>query len=234
MATFDFVGVPIPIHRPEFKNDTALQKSIRQLESLIEIQYDMFDAQDALIVLGNCLNNEKLQKVAELLNCLYPWTVPESILSYIVVLYAKEFRESKGRTSLASKAHAIFKNDIDKHKYTMDLRDKFYAHHQFEANRHQLFCLPNVPTPGKVRINRPGQTTRTPMSMTVDPKIIAFCISKVQEYLQAEIDGLCGRIENNLKDEQLKILVETPKEELMNKHWQESCGEKKHPLSDRT
>ena len=232
MAIKDLVGVPIPIDLPEFQNDANLLKRIRQLESLIEIQYDMYDAQEALRALQNSRNNENQQKLCELLNC-YPWTISECILSYVVVLYAKEFRSSEGRTSLARQVDEIFDKDKDKHDYTMDLRDKFYAHHEFEANRHQLFCLPNVPDPGMIRLNRPGQTTRTPMSMTVDPKKIEFCISKVQKHLQARIDGLCMRIENNLTDEQLKILVETPKEELMSKHWQESSGKKKHPLSER-
>ena len=233
MATIDFVGVPIPIDRPEFRNDATLQKKIKQLESVIEIQYDMYDAEDALRALQNCRNSENQQKLCELFNCCYPWTISECILSYVVVLYAKQFRSSEGRTSLARQVDEIFNKDKDKHVYTMDLRDKFYAHHEFEANRHQLFCLPNVPAPGMVRLNRPGQTTRTPMSMSVDPKKIEFCISKVQEHLQARIDGLCTRIEKGLTDEQLKILVETPKEELMSKHWQESSGNKKHPLSER-
>ncbi|MCD6196952.1 MAG: hypothetical protein J7K15_00065 [Deltaproteobacteria bacterium] len=233
MAIIDFVGVPIPIDLPEFRNDATLLKKIKQLESLIEIQYDMYDAQDALIALRNCLNNEKQQKLAGLLNCCYPWTISESILSYIVILYAKEFRQSEGRTSLKSQANEIFKNDIDKHVYTMDLRDKFYAHHEVEANRHQLFYYPNVPARGRVRLVRPGQTTRTPMSMYADLEKIEFCVSKVKEHLETRIDGLCTSVENNLTDEQLKILIDIPKEELMNNHWQESSVNKKPPFSKR-
>ena len=233
MATIDFVGVPIPIDLPEFKNDTFLLKKVKQLESLIEIQYDMYDAEDALRALQNIQNSENQLRIQKLLNCCYPWTITECMLSYVVVLYAKQFRSSVGRTSLAKQVDEIFNKDKYKHKYTMDLRDKFYAHHEVEANRHQLFCLPNDPVPGKVRLNRPGQTTRTLMSMTVDLSKIEFCISKVQKHLQDRIDGLCTRIENNLTDEQLKILIDTPKEELMSQHWIESCGKKKHPLSKR-
>jgi len=233
MATIDLVGVPIPIDLPEFRNDATLLKKIKQLESLIEIQYDMYDVEDALRALQNSRSSKNQQKLCEILNCCYPWTISECILSYVIVLYAKQFMSSEGRTSLARQVNAIFGNDKDKHDYTMDLRNKFYAHHEFEANRHQLFCLPNVPTPGMVRLNRPGQTTRTPMSMSVDPKKIDFCISKVQQHLQDRIDGLCTHIENDLTDDQLKILLETPKEELMSNHWQESSVNKRHPLSRR-
>ncbi|RLB39477.1 MAG: hypothetical protein DRH12_11455 [Deltaproteobacteria bacterium] len=233
MAAIDFVGIPIPIDQPEFKNDARLLRKIKQLESLIEIQYDMYDAEDALRALRHIQTVESQQRIQKLLNCCYPWTISECMLSYVVVLYAKQFRSSEGRTSLAQQVDKIFNKDKDKHRYTMDLRDKFYAHHEFEANRHQLFCLPNCPVPGKVKINRPGQTTRTPMSMMVDLNKIEFCISKVQEYLQDRIEGLCTDIESNLTPNQLKVIVDTPKKELMSQHWIESCGKKKHPLSKR-
>lgn len=232
MATIDFVGVPIPVDHPEFKNDMKLLKRIKQLESLIELKHDMEDAEEALKALRNSLKNENQQSITSLFGCT-PWKISESILSYIVVLYAKAFTEGIGRTKLNGQVDEIFKKDTDKHNYTIDLRNGFYAHHGIEANRHQLFCLPNVPSRGKIRLNPSGQTTRILMPLSIDLGKIDFCISRVGEYLRVRIDGLCSCIENELSANQLEILTKTPKKELLNKHWRENTGNRINPFSTR-
>ena len=232
MATIDLVGVPIPVDHQEFKNDVKLLKRIRQLESFIELKHDMEDAKEALKALHNSLKTETQQSIASLFGCT-PWKISESILSYIVVLYGKAFTEGTGRTRLDGHVDDIFKKYTDKHKYTIELRNRFYAHHEIEANRHQLFCLPNVPSPGKVRLNPSGQTARILMPMSIDLGIIDFCISRVREYLRVRIDGLCRRIEDDLSAEQLEILTKTPKKELLKKHWCENTGNRTNPFSTR-
>ena len=232
MATFDLVGVPIPIGLPEFKNDPKLLKKIRQLESLIEIKHDMEDAEEASKALRNSLKNENQKTITTLFNC-FPWTISECILSYIVILYAKAFTEGTGRTRLDGQITEIFKTGMDKHKYIIGLRNEFYAHHAIEANRHQLFYFPNAQGSRKVRLNPNGQTTRTLLSMSIDLRMIEFCISKVNRYLQSRIEGLCKSIENELTNEQVEILVKTPKEELMKKHWRENSGHRVNPFSKR-
>lgn len=97
MATFDLVGVPIPIGSPEFQSDAKLLKKIRQVESLIEIKHDMEDAEQAFNALRNSLKNENRKLITTLFGCV-PWTLSECILSYIVILYAKAFTEGTGRT----------------------------------------------------------------------------------------------------------------------------------------
>ena len=232
MVTIDAIGVPIPIDHPEFRNDLKLLKKISQLESFIELKHDMEDAKQALKALRFSRKQENLQSITSLFDCI-PWMIPESILSYIVVLYGKAFTESTGRTRLDCQVHKIFKKDIDKHQIIIDLRNGFYAHHGIEANRHQLFCLIDNSNSGKVRLNPSGQTTRILMSTWANLEIIDFCISKVGEYLNVRIDGLCRSIENDFSAEQLKILTKTPKEELFKKHWRENTENRINIFSTR-
>jgi len=232
MAIIDLVGVPIPIDHPEFNNDVKLLKRIKQLESLIELKHDMEDAKEALVALRNSIKNENQENIISLFGCM-PWKISEYILSYIVVLYAKAFTEGTGRTSLNCQVKEIFKEDVDKHIYTIDLRNGFYAHHGIEANRHQLFCRPNVPTQGKAVLNPSGQTTRIVMPMSIDLDKIDFSISKVVEYLKVRIDGLCKSIENEMSIKQLEILTKTPKKELIDKHWRENQKNRIDPFLQR-
>jgi hypothetical protein len=232
MAINDLVGVPIPVGMPEFKNDARLLRKIRQLESFIEINHDMEDVEDALKALRNSLKNENQQTITSLFGCL-PWTISECCLSYAVVLYSKAFTEGTGRSRLNDNVSEIFGPDIDKHNTIIYLRNGFYAHQGIEANRHQLFYFPKGLEPGKVRFNPNGQTTRIPMAKNVKFEIIELCISKVRQYLQLRIDGLCANIENELTKDKLAILVGTPKEELINNHWRESSGKRLNPFSGR-
>ena len=232
MATIDMVGVPIPIELPEFKNDTRLLKKIRQIESFIEINHDMGDVEDALKALRHGLKDENQPTISSLFECM-PWTISECCLCYAVILYSKAFTEGTGRSRLNNNVSEIFGTDIDKHKAIIELRNGFYAHQSIEANRHQLFYFPNSPEPGKVRINPNGQTTRTPMAKNVKFEIIDLCITKVRQYLQHKIDGLCENIEDQLTKDQLEILIGTSKEELFNNHWRESIGKRLNPFSDR-
>lgn len=232
MATIDLVGVPIPIEMPEFKNDTRLLKKIRQLESFIEIKHDLEDVEDALKALRNSLKDENLQTITSLFGCM-PWTISECCLSYAVIVYSKAFTEGTGRSRLNDNVSEIFGADIDKHKAIIELRNGFYAHQGIEANRHQLFYFPNGLEPRKVRLNPNGQTTRIPMAKNVNFEIIESCISKVRQYLQLRINGLCENIENELTKDQLAILIGTPKEELIDNHWRESNGRRLNPFSNR-
>lgn len=232
MATFDFVGVPIPIDMPEFSSDIKLLKKIRQLESFIEIKHDMEDVEDSLKALWNSLKDENQKTISSLFGCM-PWTISECCLCYSVIIYSKAFTEGTGRLRLNDKVSEIFGADMDKHKAIIDLRNGFYAHQGIEANRHQLFYFPKALEPGKIKLNPNGQTTRIPMSKNVGIEIIELCISKVRQYLQLQIDGLCENIEKELTKEQLSILIGTPKEVLIENHWRESADKRSNPFSDR-
>lgn len=232
MATINIIGVPIPVDLPEFREDDKFLKKIKQLESFIEIKHDMSDAEEALKALSNSLKNENMQTISNLFSCT-PWTISECILSYIVILYAKAFTEGTGRTRLDSQVKEIFKTDIDKHESIIELRNSFYAHQGIEANRHKLFYFPKASGSEKVRLNPDGFTTRIVMSKSFDPGKVEFCILRVTEYMKSRIDGLCRSIETELTNEQVKILNETPKEELMKNHWPQNSEEGIDPFVKR-
>lgn len=232
MAIIDMVGAPVPIDAPEFKNDIKLLRKVRQLESLIELVHDMDDAEEALKALKNSMKEDNKENLVSLLGCL-PWKISECILSYIIILYAKAFTESIGRTSLLGHVNAIFEKDIDKHNFTIELRNEFYAHQGIEANRHQLFYFPNSPSPGKVRLNPNGQSTRILMPTWIDLGIIEYCVAKVKEHLRVRIEGLCNAMEKELTAEQLELLNSKPKDELMQEHWRENSKNRISPFSKR-
>ncbi|ACM21466.1 hypothetical protein Geob_3123 [Geotalea daltonii FRC-32] len=192
----------------------------------------MDDAEDALKALRNSMNEDNKETLVSLFGCV-PWKISECILSYIVILYAKAFTESTGRTRLDGQINDIFGEDIDKHNSTIELRNEFYAHQGIEANRHQLFYLPNAPIPGKVRLNPDGQTTRILMPTWIDIEIIEYCVAKVKEHLRVRIEGLCNTIEKELTAEQLEVLNSTPKDELMRRHWRENSENRISPFSKR-
>lgn len=216
MTYYDLVGVPIPIDHPKFKEDALLQKKIRQIESFIEIEHDMEKAKNALIAFHNSIKNENQKSIMSLFDC-GPFEISETILSFIIILYAKAFTGGTGRTKL--KAGDIFGQEKEQHDYIMDLRNKFYAHQEIEANRHQIFCLPNVPSPGKITLNLFGQATTIVMLLSIDPNKIEFCVSRVEEFLISKITELCKNIEKNLRLDQIEVLTKTPKDELLSKYW---------------
>lgn len=234
MADIDCVGLPFPADHPDFKNDQGLSKKIIQLESYIEIENDIYDIEKGLFALRNSMKKEARQSIPSLFGCIdWIMIIPESLLSYIVLLYAKAFTASRGRTTLESKVNDIFDNRLDKHEYIMNLRNRFYAHQKIEANRHQLFYFPNNPSRCEIKINPSGQTIRILMSDSVDYENIEFCVAKVKEFLRGRIDGLCKFIEKNLSDKQLDILNNTPEHELLNEHWRENINNGKGPFSKR-
>jgi hypothetical protein len=232
MINIDMVGAPIPKDHPAFVKDLKIRKRIGQIEALIEIKRDMEDAKEASKALNNCLEAKNQKTIISTLGCM-SFTILEALLSHIIVLYSKAFTESTGRTSLSRKVNEIFGNSIDKHEYMIFLRNRFYAHHEIEANRHQLFFLPNVPTQGKIKLLPDGQTARILMSSSINIGVIDECISMVKEYLCKWIEGLCMNLENDLTPVQMQVLLQTPVSVLFEKYWRESTKLKKHPLSSR-
>lgn len=226
------VGVPFPAEHPNFANDMKLQKRIGQLESLIEIRHDMDDAEEASKALHTSLSAKNQDTIMSTFGCPF-WTISEAILSYIVVLYSKAFNEATGRTSLSGDVDEIFGDAKDKHKDMTELRNGFYAHHRIEANRHQLFFFPNIPSPGTIKLHPSGQTTRYLMSTSIDVEIVIFCVSKVKEYLSKRIDDLSKSIENDLTFDQKEHLLQTPNAVLFEKHWRENPDRRKDPLTSR-
>ena len=232
MATIDFVGLPFPIDLPAFQNDASLLKKIKQLESLIELKFDMDDAKDALNAWNNSMLMEDDVTLCNKFKCS-PYRISECILSYIVMLYAKAFRSSRSRTTLESKVWMIFDKDIEKHNAIMKLRDDFFAHHRIEANKHQLFYFRNDTGDENIKLNPFGQTSRMIISLNINYGLFEFCIEKVSNYLIKAVADLCSAIVKNLTDEQFKTLNNTPRNELFENHWRESFPKRIDPFSKR-
>lgn len=232
MAIIDGVGVPIPLDHPAFLSDSKLAKMVKRVESLIELKHDMKDASNAMSILARIFERETQSQLMALLNCI-PWTISESLLSYVIVLYSKAFTNNSKRTTLNNKVEEIFRENANKHEYVIDLRHKFYAHHSIEANRHQLFYLPNCPSLGEVKLVPNGQTARLLMSGSIDLEIIEFCIDEIKKYLSQEIENLCRNIIKSLSTTQLEVMNSTVKEELFEKHWRLNSKNRVSPFDER-
>lgn len=231
MANHDLVGVPVPIFHAAFEEDKDLLKKIKKIENLIELKKDMEDAEEALKTLETCLNEDHTALIAKY--GLGGMFLPDYILSYVIVLYAKAFTSSTGRTHLKSELKKIFENE-DNHKFVMMLRNNFYAHHALEANRHQIFCLPNKPQKGEVKLNPEGQKTKIVMAKSIEIDKIKTCVGKVKKYLSQMILELCNSVENSLTDKQKEVINLTPKNELLTNYWTESNDRRPDPFKIRT
>lgn len=231
MANHDLVGVPVPISHPAFENDKGLLRKIKRIENLIELKIDMEAAEEALKTLDVCLNEDYANLIAKY--GLGGMFLPDYILSHVIVLYAKAFTESTCRTHLNGEVKNIF-DEGDNHQFVMKLRNNFYAHHALEANRHQIFCLPNKPRDGEVRLNPEGQKSKIVMAKSIDVNKVKACVAKVKIYLSHKILKLCNSVESSLTDEQKDVINLTPKNELLAKYWIESSDNRPDPFKIRT
>lgn len=232
MATYDLVGVPFPVNHQLFCLDKKLLNKIKKVEGLIELSHDFSNLDDAITVL---YSSQTQDKAGLLLNefGLGGRLLQEMALSYIVVLYAKAFTESTGRTQLTDKTQAIFGNNISSHEFVLDLRNNFYAHHGIEANRHQIFCHKNKPSKGEVKLDPKSQRTEIVMSGSVDLSEIHMCVTTVKKYLIDQIDNLCINIENTLTTEQKDVINNVPKEDLFKDNWKEAEDRRVSPFKNR-
>ena len=232
MATYDLIGVPFPINHPLFFCDTALLNKIKKVEGLIELSHDFDNIESALTVLHGSLEKEKHELFLNEFG-LDGRLIPDMVLSYIVVLYAKSFTKSTGRTQLNDKIESIFGDNTSSHQFVMDLRHYFYAHHGLEANRHQIFCHKNKPNEGDIKLDPGSQRSQIIMSGSIDLSVIEQCVTAVKMYLINQIDNLCHNIEASLSTEQKDVINNVPKEELFKDNWKESQDKRVSPFKIR-
>jgi hypothetical protein len=114
----------------------------------------------------------------------------------------------------------------------MVLRNKLFAHHELEANRHQLFVFPDRDSK-PLELNPEGQTERWLASESIDWSYLRLCIERTTGYLNDRITGLCRSIETSLTDEQQLVINKTPRDEMFTLYWRANQKPKKHPLSKR-
>lgn len=230
MATFDLIGVPFPSNHPAFLSDAKMQKRIRQLENYIELHSDLDDVFKYLEQIINLVSIFRSgdKKNADIFNLgLDPAILIDGLSCAAVIQYAKCFVDSQGRMKL--NAIDIFRqqNHKDSHKFFMNLRNQFFAHHQLEANRQQVFVFQATEFK-PITINPFTQYRRDIITMSVDWKQLQECVVIVTEYLNSKTSDLKKTIENNLTPKQQNIINNSSKEEL-----REYVRENRNPFSIR-
>jgi len=228
MAVYNLIGSPFPFNHPDFLSDVLLQKKVRQLENFIELHHDLRQVSEQI---------EQITKINNLSKDIFDmgldkYSLVEGLGCAAVMQYAKCFVKSDGRTSLNEKDIFTQQNHMTCHEFFMGLRMQLFAHHQLEANRHQIFVFPATQV-NPIKLNPFGQTHRLLISSSIDWEPLCECISMVSEYLSLRIADICKNIEENLSLQQQNIINNTPRDVLLREYWRENSDNRKDSLSIR-
>lgn len=228
MATYDLVGMPFPSNDPEFVSDSGLQKKIRQLENYFELLDDLRNVSariDEITVAKN--------RFVELFQMGFAMdSVSDALACAAVVEYAKCFNASNGRTTLNAPKIFVAGDDLAQHESYIRLRDKFFAHHEVEANRSQLFVF-QASENRPIRINRSAPAPRLVISRSVDWEPLRKCVSTASGHTEKIISSLCDSIENRLTQDQQNVINVSCKDKRINEDWRASGKNRRDPLSIR-
>lgn len=146
-----------------------------------------------------------------------------------IVLYAKLFKSSQGRTKLEKQR--IF-SDTTAHDSFMDVRNQFLEHQEWNANKHRVFFFQESKT-SCLRMNPFGQTTRIPIWPNLNWERFNNCTCQVGEFVKTCIDDLCKSIQNSFSTEQVEFLNTISPDELFQSHWGVQPKLLKSPFSSR-
>jgi hypothetical protein len=188
LATYDLVGTPFPKHDPLFIQDRPFQNKLSKLESYIEMKWDISEIMRYVCQI-------ELSKDPELIHSIDKFHIPfahEAMTITAILGYAKLFKSAYCRTVLEAKE--VFKSAPNPfHRFVMDLRDKFLAHHKGING--------NPP-----KLNPAGYTVRTPVFMNLDIDSFKKLITTVEKHIEDKILLLCQDIESRLTPEQIEYL----------------------------
>ena len=123
MAVFDLIGSPFPKDDPHFTKNKVLQQQIHQLESYIEIKWDLQDINLFLQQASFIKTPEDIENI----KIIHAPIAQEAMIISAIITYGKLFRGSKNRTVLRAK-DIHWGESAPYHRFLMDLRDKFLAH----------------------------------------------------------------------------------------------------------
>lgn len=224
MATINLIGVPFPKDAPLFASDRNLQKKLFKLESLIEMHHDIHEIESYIAIARN-IQEDVLQYQR---GAIHPYSVRDALAVAAIILYAKLFASSQGRTKLTKRDIPTL--DTTSHDFFIDLRHKFLAHQQWEANKHQVFFFQESQS-SRLRMNPFGQTTRIPIWPNFDWERFNNCTCQVGEFIKNHIDDLCELIQNSFTTEQIEFLNTTSSDELFQSHWKEQPNLRSSPFS---
>ena len=225
MTVYDLVGAPFPKDHPLFASDDRLQKKMAQLESFIEMHHDV-DEITAYLKTASKIKEPIIHLDGVDVLSLQ---ILDGLAVAAIVLYAKLFNASQGRTTLNKMD--IF-DDLSDHDHFIDVRDKFLAHQEWIANRHQVFFFPSSGS-SQLKLNPYGQTVRVPIWPNLDWTKFDICLNQVGSFIKDKIEPLCRSIVDSLTSDQLSFLNSASKEELLSKHWVEQPHLRKDPFSSR-
>jgi hypothetical protein len=200
LATYDLVSTPFPKHDPFFIQDRPLQNKLSQLESYIEMKWDISE-------IIRYVNQIELSKDPELIHSIDTIHIPcahEAMTITAILGYAKLFKSAYCRTVLDKK---VFRSDVLKlfHKDVMDLRNMFLAHQVWNANKHWLHYHKGI-NGNPPKLNPAGYTVRIPVFMNLDLDSFKKLITTVEKHIEDKILLLCQDIESGLTPEQNEYL----------------------------
>ena len=128
----------------------------------------------------------------------------ELLLSGAIVTYAKAFNASQRRTNLDATKIFTNKEQLDFHKYVIDLRNKHYAHSEYELSKHTLrFML--TEDSEEINLNTTAHSW-TELWSTFDYMQLFGLLETVKRYLKKEIAGKSSVIKDRLTPEQKEVL----------------------------
>ena len=130
----------------------------------------------------------------------------ERLLTGAVVTYVKAFNSSTGRSKLD--ADEVFGKSSDLrsfHRRLSNLRDKHFAHADFQANRHYLQYLRD---PDSKEIDLEDEPPHVSVKFYEAVSLIEFnkCAVAVVDFLRSQVKGLNESILSSLSEEQLITL----------------------------
>lgn len=212
MAIYDLVGVPFPMRHPLFAEDKRVTKMVERICSYIEIEADLDESMrviEAIVQSQKMLADDREKYVETSLALFGGFPVDEyvcdSLLAHAVMNYGNAFRKVNGRTSLGDNVNKIFKsNEVSLHQFVVDLRDQYFAHRAYQANKHCLFVLN---TPQGPIINQYGQRARLIVSKSVNISSCARAIAMTRQYVIAEREKYCTALELRLTPAQKEAIA---------------------------
>jgi hypothetical protein len=199
MAVIDLVGTPFPKDHPLFLNK-RLRQLIRQLESYIEIKWDLQDISLFLQQASFIKTPEDIEKI----KIIHAPLAQEAMIISAVIAYGKLFKSSTNRTVLNAR-DIHWGESAGYHRFLIDLRDKFLAHQEWNANRHYLHYFKN-PSSEAPTLNPDGYTVRIPIAGNVNIENFLECVGHVEAVVKARIASLCASFQSMLTAEQIEFL----------------------------
>lgn len=136
----------------------------------------------------------------------------EDLFSGIVVSYIQMFAGGDGRSKLDYSC--VFKGNDDlkvAHEKFDDLRNKQYAHKEFEDDRHQISYFVN--DQGVIAINVDG-VQRTRHHHRAGCTDLLQCLAKVSSYLEQDIKERSENLIEKLTDNQKRVLLNSYKTDM--------------------